>query len=245
MSARPDPEHERWADSAAAYVLGALPDDECRGFEAHLATCEACRDEVRELGVAAAALPASALPLTPPPALKQRVMADVEREAALLAAAGPQADRPPRRAAPRRRFGLAVPRAAALAGAAALAAGVLIGVVVDRAVDGGERTVRAEVDRSQAPRASAALEIRDGRATLVVRRMPAPPRGRVYQVWVKRPGRPPAPTSALFSPSRTGAATTAVPGSIEGVEQVLVTHEPLGGSRAPTRKPVLAAATAS
>ena len=33
----------------AAYVLGALAPDEHAAFEAHLATCAACRDRVREL----------------------------------------------------------------------------------------------------------------------------------------------------------------------------------------------------
>ena len=47
--------------------------------------------------------------MVPPPALKARIMAEVEREAALLAAAGPEADRPARAPAPARRrtwFGL-------------------------------------------------------------------------------------------------------------------------------------------
>ena len=75
--------------------------------------------------------------------------------------------------------------------------------------------------------------------------MPAPPGGRVYQVWLKRPGRAPEPTSALFTPRSDGTATTAVPGSLEGVEQILVTHEPPGGSTVPSRDPLLAATVAS
>ena len=43
------PDHERWEDAAAAYLLGALDDDERAGFEAHLAGCPACRAEVDEL----------------------------------------------------------------------------------------------------------------------------------------------------------------------------------------------------
>ena len=35
--ARMTPDHDRWADSAAAYLLGALPEDEVEDFEAHLA----------------------------------------------------------------------------------------------------------------------------------------------------------------------------------------------------------------
>ena len=81
------PDHERWEDAAGAYVLNALPEDECAAYEAHLAECPACRAEAAELRVAAHALPLSAPALRPPPALKARIMAEVEREAALLASA--------------------------------------------------------------------------------------------------------------------------------------------------------------
>jgi hypothetical protein len=73
-----------------------------------------------------------------------------------------------------------------------------------------------------------------------VRGFPAPPEGRVYQVWLKRPGRDPEPTRALFG-VRDGRATVEVPGAVRGVEQILVTDEPRGGSRVPTRAPVVVA----
>src|SRR5262249_52693033 len=81
------PGHEQWADTAGAYVLGALPDDERSGFEAHVTTCELCRSEIDDLAGAADALPVSAPAMVPPPELKARIMAEVNREAALLAAA--------------------------------------------------------------------------------------------------------------------------------------------------------------
>ena len=93
------------------------------------------------------------------------------------------------------------------------------------------------------PSARASLTGGDDRTTLRVRGFPAPPRGRVYQVWLKRPGRPPDPTTALFT-TRGGDATVEVPGSVEGVDQVLVTAEPDGGSQAPTRDPVIIASPA-
>jgi hypothetical protein len=76
---------------------------------------------------------------------------------------------------------------------------------------------------------------------LVARGLPAPPSDRVYQVWLKRRGQAPEPTSALFTPSRDGTATATVPGPLEGVEQVLVTDEPRGGSQIPTRDPLVVA----
>jgi hypothetical protein len=79
---------------------------------------------------------------------------------------------------------------------------------------------------------------------LVARHMPAPPRGRIYQVWLKRPGKDPEPTPVLWSTRADGSADVAVPGSLDGVEAVLVTDEPPRGSQEPTTRPVITAATA-
>ncbi len=48
-----------------------------------------------------------------------------------------------------------------------------------------------------------------------------------------RVGRP-LPTDALFTVSAAGAASVGVPGGVSGVREVMVTSEPLGGSRVPT-----------
>ena len=237
------PDHERWADSAAAYLLGALPEADVEAFERHLVACPACLEQVDELTPAAHALPVSVQPLTPPAELKSRIMAEVEREAELLAAAGPGADRPPAPARRRRRWNFSLPRLAPVATAAALLlAGVAIGFGSSRL--GGDpegRTVTATVDAARAPGADASLEVSGDQATLVARGLPSPPSGRVYQVWLKRPGRAPQPTSALFMPSGEGAATATVPGPLDDVEQVLVTAEPAGGSPSPTRQPLVVA----
>ena len=235
-------DHERWADSAAAYLLGALPDADADAFERHLAECPLCREEIDALAPAVRALPSAVDPVAPPPALKARIMAEVEREASLLAAAGPEADRPP---APRRRRArgwLGLPRWAPAAVAAVLLLGVLIGVGVSQLGGSGERTVQAQIlDKARAPDASVEIEVGSDGATLVARGLPAPPSGRVYQIWLKRPGHAPEPTSALFTPRRDGTATATVPGSLEGVAQMLVTDEPAGGSRQPTTSPLLSA----
>ncbi|MGH2967893.1 MAG: anti-sigma factor domain-containing protein, partial [Solirubrobacteraceae bacterium] len=125
--------------------------------------------------------------------------------------------------------------------AALLIAGVAVGLGVTELRSDDPYTVTAQVDARQAPGAGAEVELDGGTATLVARGLPAPPAGRVYQVWLKRPGHAPEATSALFSPSRDGTATATVPGPLEGVAQVLVTDEPTGGSRVPTRDPVLVA----
>ncbi|MBN9169085.1 MAG: zf-HC2 domain-containing protein, partial [Microbacterium sp.] len=51
-----NPEHARYADWDAAYVLGALSADDRREFEAHLEACPDCRRAVAELAPTVALL---------------------------------------------------------------------------------------------------------------------------------------------------------------------------------------------
>jgi anti-sigma-K factor RskA len=234
-------EHGPWREDIGAYLLGALPESERVRFEAHLESCAACREEVELLSVASDALPASVAQISPPPELKDRIMAVVHAEAELLAAAGPRADEPERSRRRGRRSWLPSLRPAlALAGVAvALALGVVAGIALD---DGpGERTVVASVDTGQARGAEARLVVGDRASRLVLKGMPKPPAGRVYQVWLLRPGGKPEPTSALFVPRADGSGNVSVPGSLDGVDQVLVSTEPVGGSRAPTTTPLIVA----
>jgi anti-sigma-K factor RskA len=231
-------EHERWVDAAGSYVLGALTEAEFNAYEAHLATCTACRAEVAELRTAAAALPVSPPPMLPPPALKARIMAEVEREAALLASAG----QPDRAAAPpakeRRRWSFGFPRAALGALACVL---VLLGLGVGGLVFGGGGDSRSIPFDSTIPQASAQLEVSDDGATLVANGLPQTPAGKTYMVWLSRPGHAPEPTSALFTPRRDGSATASVTGDLDDVDAVRVNIEPDGGSTTPTSDVLLTA----
>jgi hypothetical protein len=83
------------------------------------------------------------------------------------------------------------------------------------------------------------MKVTGNQGQLIVRHFPAPPKGKIYQVWLARPHRPPAPTSALFGVTTQGNADVAVPGNLHGVSAVLVTPEPAGGSQAPTHAPVI------
>jgi anti-sigma-K factor RskA len=256
-------------DDAGAWVLGALPDEEHARFAAHLPGCEACRREVAELQMVADTLPLAAQQVAPPPELKERIMSVVQAEAAAghataadtgtspaepapADAAPPAAPpgppgRPERPRSARRRWwrppSLALrPIPAAVAATVLIALGVGGGVLLSGG-DDDARTVSAEVVAPSAPDARASLTVGGDRATLRVEDFPAPPQGRVYQVWLKRPGRAPDPTTALFT-VRDGDATVQVPGSVEGVDQVLVTAEPDGGSQEPTMDPVIIASPA-
>jgi len=235
-------DHERWEDAAGSYVLNALTDEERIGYEAHLATCAECRAEVAELHMAADALPVSPPPMLPPPALKARIMAEVEREAALLASAG----KPDRAYAPepkrerRRWFGggsLALPRPVlGVLACALVAAGIAFGALVFNGSAG--RTIDFQ---STLPQASAQLEVNGDTATVVANGLPTPPAGKTYMVWLTRPGHAREPTSALSTPRRDGSATASVTGDLDGVESVLVNTEPVGGSTTPTSTPFLTA----
>ena len=78
-------------------------------------------------------------------------------------------------------------------------------------------------------------------AVVVANGLPPTPAGKTYMVWIQRPGHAPEPTSALFTPRRDGSATASVPGDMDGVENVIVNTEPVGGSTTPTSDPVLTA----
>jgi anti-sigma factor RsiW len=226
--------HERWADDAAAYALHALPDDEARAFEEHLATCARCRDELASFRGAVAALPAAAPPLAPAPELKQRVMAAVGAEAE----ASPRSQRvaEPKRPARRRSWLVTRPSwltpGVAIAAAAAVAVLVVVGVLTL----GGGSSARTFTGVVHAPGATASVRVSGNRGELRFSGMPAPPTGRIYQVWLQRAGSP-QPTRTLFA-ARNGSV--AVNGSLRGVQAVLVTDEPRpNGSRAPTRTPII------
>ena len=237
------------ADTAAVYLLGALSDAERRDFERHLAGCAGCREDVAELRVVADVLPLAVTPVPPPASLRDRVMATVRAEADVLSAAGAGADRPA--ASSRRRFAPSFGRPLSLAAAAvALLLGIALGFGIGMATDDERtrtqtvvevRTVQATVTADVAPRGTAVVVVRNGVATLRVRGLPVPPDGKVYEVWLLRRGAAaPSPTDALFSVSTQGSGRVALP-SVRGVEQVLVTAEPAGGSQAPTSQPFISA----
>ena len=231
-------------DTAAAYVLGALPEDEAYSFELHLTGCAMCQRDVHQLASAADGL-ATAVPTLPaPPELGARIKRIVRAEAELLHAAGPEADRPAAKA--RGRWRWVGPRFAVATLAVGAACGLVIGALVLGGSTPGTRAISAQVlQPGVAQDASATLHVTGESGTLSVSHFPSPPAGRVYEVWKLGSGKAPRPTDALFSVNSSGNGTVAVPGSLHGVREILVTAEPLGGSLHPTRNPILEASTAA
>jgi len=208
---------------AGSWVLGALDEREAAAYEEHLRTCDECRAEVARLQVPADALALATEQIPPPPELKHRIMGAIE------------VDQPARRREPRRerRWFLRPLPLAGLA-AALLAVGVAVGTLVS-----GEstRTVQAQVAM---PGASATVRVTGDRARLEVSGMRNPPSGHVYEVWVQRGNHAPQPAGALFT-VMNGRGDVDV-GSVKGVDTIMVTSEPQGGSLQPTGKPVITAA---
>jgi anti-sigma-K factor RskA len=223
---------------AAAYALGALEPDEAQEFRAHMETCAACRDDVLAFEGVTRGLPSASVQYATPKGLRRRVMREVRdtpQDAPAHAAASP-------RAAPRRvRRPLLFPRRtlAAFGAAAAVVVAVVVGIVIGSSGSGtSSRVIDAQV--MGAP-GSAQLRIAGGRGELIVRGLPSPGAGRIYEVWLERGQSKPAPTNTLFSVSRVGSGDVGVAGSLNGVSEVLVTSEPDGGSQVPTRPPVIVA----
>jgi hypothetical protein len=213
-----------------AYLLGALEPAELEEFQRHLEGCAACRDEIAAVEPVIDVLAMGAPQLAAPRALRRRVLAEVRATPPAGSGAG-RARRGPSRRVPLTRGALA--GAIALAAAAAIAVGVLVA--------GGSEAQRSVQAHVAYPSASAVVRVQGGRAELIVQHMPAAPRGKIYEVWLKRDGQAPAATSALFGVTSAGGATVAVPGPLHGVREVLVTPERLGGSTRPTHAPVIIA----
>jgi anti-sigma-K factor RskA len=223
-SREPMSENPDCGRDAAAYVLGALEPGEAEEFRRHLEHCAICRDEVGSLRHVVDALPMAAPQYPVPRGLRRRVLGAARRAPPQTApAARARAERWPVRAP--------IP---ALTGGLAAVVLVIVAVIL---ASGGSSGARG----SAASQGNAELRIAGGRGELIVRALPQPPAGQIYQVWLARPNHPLAPTPALFGVTTAGQAYVGIPGDLNGVSEVLVTPEPAGGTKVPTHVPVIVA----
>jgi anti-sigma factor RsiW len=227
----PSPDTCGCAGEVAAYALGALSAAEATAFQAHLTTCVVCSDELSAFEQAVDWLPMSTPQYPAPDRLRRRVMEAVRDEGGVRLAGRPPL-RPPRVAPRLRRSVLALASAVAVLVAAALG--------WDALGPSGTSATHVYQARVTGP-GTAQVDVTGHHAELIVRHLPPPPAGQIYEVWLERRGYPPTPTSALFSVTAGGDADADVPGDIHAVEAMMVTPEPASGSLVPTHPAVIRA----
>jgi anti-sigma-K factor RskA len=241
-------------DLIATYVLGALSDDERIRVEEHLRECERCRTEAAELAAVAGLLPLSLDPMSPPPALKQRILAAAAQDLASHATVESALERPAvpwyRRWFPLTRLGLAA------AVVITLVVGIAIGRVVwtqtpstqqryhqllGQFVAHGDEVVPFQPTQANIRGEAALVVTPSGSALVVVGHISPPPPGKVYQVWFMTT--PAAPTSAGILarlPSQPKVVRLRI--DARGYKLAAVTIEPgPTGSPHPTSPPLMQA----
>ena len=208
--------------NVAPYALDALDADEEREFEEHLASCEACREELASLREATAALAYGAVGPAPPPELKERILAEAA------------AERPNVVSLPQRRSWTA-PLAAAAGIAAAVAIGVGVYAATRPASTDPLASVLAQPGAKLVPMGDrGALAVAPDGTAAIALTVPRAPAGKTYEAWVIRDGA--AQRAGLFS----GATVLRIDRPVKPGSVVAVTLERAGGVDAPTSKPLAA-----
>jgi anti-sigma-K factor RskA len=211
-------DHNQWSEDLAAYMLGALAPDETAGFERHLEGCERCQGEMRWFEPAVNSLPESVERQEPPPRLRAALMAEVRADV-----------QPEQRPAKKRSwswFSRPAVAFAVLVLAVVLGAGYEIGK--GGSDDGGGASALVTHEHGITMKM-----VPDGDGgTLHLANLHQLPPDKVLEAWVRREGKIEA-VPALLVPDRKGQAETAV-ADMSGVDTVMVTEEPQGGSETPT-----------
>ncbi|WP_455359777.1 anti-sigma factor [Streptomyces sp. SYSU K21746] len=230
-----------------AYALHALPEDERRAFEKHMASCETCAREVAELSAAAARL-GQELAVVPPAGMKEQVL---ERVAATRQERRPPLGTPGRPRWTRVRPGRLV-LAACLAAAAAFG-GIALWQNQEAqdartAVRQAEQRYAALADVLAAPdtrivtwelsdggTASVAVSRSQDAAAFIASGLPQLPADKVYELWFAEAG--------SFRPAGLVSGEDAqemrlLDGPVDGATGVGITVEPAGGSAQPTSPPL-------
>jgi anti-sigma-K factor RskA len=216
-----------------AYALDAVDDIERARFEQHLAECEDCRLEVASLREAAGLL-SETTAVTPPPALRESVLAGISQVRPLP----PIVHRTP--VVQRRWFPLLV--------AAAVVAILGVGAALwqpwapsqDSSLTAAEQVLEASdarsvaVDLGDAGNATVTRSESLGKAVITTDDMAPAPSGKVFELWLQVDGE--MVPAGLMPPGEDtqmvleGDATTAT--------AVGITVEPEGGSDQPTTEPI-------
>ncbi|MFJ9313632.1 anti-sigma factor domain-containing protein [Pimelobacter simplex] len=224
---------------SGAYAVDALDADERARFETHLSQCADCRAEVDSLREAAALL-GIADEVGPPPALRDDVLAGIDRIRPL-----PPLTREPATVTPLFRR---LPTLLAAAAAVVLLLGVGLAVLrpwsgdpgstppteADKILAAGDAThvEKAFPDGSQA---TIVLSRSQGKALIRTKDMAPAPDGKVYELWLQTPAGKMIPAGLMPDESDT---TYVLDGDAAEATGVGITVEPDGGSEQPTTQPI-------
>jgi anti-sigma factor RsiW len=235
---------------SGAYAVDALDDLERAAFERHLAECGECRAEVDSLREAAAVLPETTA-TEPPAALRDRLLAEVATVRPLPPVTQPPSSQlpttitgPARPGRSRRRW--LAPLAAAAAVLAVLGGGSVVwhpwtDETSQRAPSAVERVLDApDAERvtqklGQGVEATLVRSRSMNQAVLLTKNMPAPPDGKVYEMWLQDPDKGMVPAGLMPD----GATSVLLSGDAADAVGAGITVEPPGGSHVPTSKPVM------
>jgi anti-sigma-K factor RskA len=123
-------------------------------------------------------------------------------------------------------------------GAIALLLVAFVGYEVGSNGGGDSAAPVAEQTQEEASGIKVAMVSEGKGGTLKLQNVEPIPDDRVLEAWVQRDGEVEA-VPALFVPNDEGNASTVIE-DMDGVEIVMVTHEPKGGSETPTSDPIVA-----
>jgi len=242
---------EQVNEAAGAYALGALPAEELREVEAHLAECN-LHEEFVSLRATASLLAFAAVDREPPATLRSRILAAVAADPAVEtdghAPARPIALSLPARGPRGLRFAYALAAAMGL-----LALGLLVWNVTLLREDDNPQTVFVPQEVivtaiaqpislvgtvAAGPGAGSSVRyIEAGQvAILDASGLEQLQEGRTYQIWTLR-GKDLAGVG-LFDVGPDGSARVAFISPLSEGDTIAVTAEPAGGSAQPTSEPV-------
>jgi len=211
-------DHTKWSEDLAAYMLGALEPGEADGFERHLEGCERCQNDRRWFEPAVRSLPEAVERQEPPPQLRAALMAEVG------------ADAQPQTQPARRRSWSWFARPAMALAVLILAVAVVAGYEIGKGGSGEGGGSSTLVSQQHGIDVKMVREGDGG--TLHLASLHQLPPDKVLEAWVRREGTV-EPVPALLVPDRKGQAETTI-ADMHGVDTVMVTEEPQGGSEEPT-----------
>ena len=218
---------------SGAYAVDAIDDLERARFERHLDECEPCRSEVEGLAVSAALL-ADTTATPPPPALRSRLLADIQNVRPLPPVLANLTDAGRAR---RRRFPVMV--------AAAAVVGILgVGAAVVQPWDNESTTQEAspaDLILKAADAKTVSTKLDDGSKIAVTRSLKlnravvrttdlaSLPDSLTYELWLIRDG-----DMVKAGLIRGGSTTVVLDGSAADADGAGITVEPAGGSSTPS-----------